>query len=54
LKRGGKHVMFMGLQNAWSHGDTLDLTLVFEQAGEINIQVPVDLERQDKMMHSHN
>ena len=54
LKRGGDHVMFMGLQNAWSHGDTLDLTLVFEQAGEINIQVPVDLERQDKMMHSHN
>ncbi len=54
LKRGGKHVMFMGLKNAWSQGDMINLTLVFEQAGEINVQVPVDLERQDKMMHSHN
>lgn len=54
LKRGGKHVMFMGLKNAWSQGDMINLTLVFAQAGEINVQVPVDLERQDKMMHSNN
>lgn len=54
LQRGGKHVMFMGLKSQWSQGDVLDVTLVFEQAGPITVQIPVDLERQDKMMHSHN
>lgn len=45
LQRGGDHVMLMGLTRALSHGDAIQLTLVFEQAGEIEIEVPVDLER---------
>ncbi|MFW8594586.1 copper chaperone PCu(A)C [Cribrihabitans neustonicus] len=45
LKRGGDHVMFMGLKRSLEHGDTVPLTLVFEKAGEITLQVPVDLER---------
>ena len=45
LERGGDHVMFMGLQQRLAHGDTVHLTLVFEKAGEIEIDVPVDLER---------
>jgi len=52
FKRGGDHVMFMGLNSAWEQGDLLPLTLVFEKAGEINLEVQVDLERQETMDHS--
>lgn len=45
LQRGGHHVMFMGLTAPLEQGDMIDLTLVFEQAGEVTVQVPVDLER---------
>lgn len=47
LKRGGDHVMFMGLAEPWAHGDVVSVTLIFEKAGEIVIEVPVDLERKD-------
>ena len=56
LKRGGDHVMFMGLTWALEHGDMFELTLTFEHAGDVTLTVPVDLERQDKMSaqaHSH-
>jgi copper(I)-binding protein len=45
LQRGGDHVMFMGLNRALEHGDTVPVTLVFKNAGEISIEIPVDLER---------
>ncbi|MGR3759930.1 copper chaperone PCu(A)C [Roseobacteraceae bacterium NS-SX3] len=45
LKRGGDHVMLMGLKQELKHGDVVALTLVFEQAGEVALEVPVDLER---------
>lgn len=45
LKRGGKHVMFMGLNQAMVHGGEITFTLVFRDAGEITVTVPVDLER---------
>lgn len=45
LQRGGDHVMFFGLKRALNHGDVVKLTLVFEKAGEVEIEVPVDLER---------
>ncbi|KIC14813.1 copper chaperone PCu(A)C [Leisingera sp. ANG-Vp] len=45
LKRGGDHVMFMGLSQSLNHGDVVKVTLVFEKAGEIEVEVPVDLER---------
>ncbi len=51
LKRGGDHVMFMGLKAPLEHGDMVPVTLVFEQAGEVQVEVPVDLERQDKGGH---
>lgn len=50
LARGGDHVMLMGLTRPLAHGDTITLTLVFEKAGELTIDVPVDLERKDAMM----
>lgn len=49
LQRGGDHVMFMGLNGALEHGDTVTVTLVFEKAGEMVVEIPVDLER--KPMH---
>ncbi|SHG90492.1 copper chaperone PCu(A)C [Marivita hallyeonensis] len=47
MQRGGKHVMLMGLTEPMEHGATVTLTLTFEQAGDLVVEVPVDLERQD-------
>lgn len=55
LARGGDHVMLMGLSEGLSHGDRVTVTLTFEQAGEMTIDIPVDLERQpDHGGHSHS
>ncbi|AHD00220.1 copper chaperone PCu(A)C [Leisingera methylohalidivorans] len=54
LKRGGDHVMFMGLTRALNHGDAVTLTLVFEKAGEVEVEVPVDLERKAGGHGSHS
>lgn len=45
LQRGGDHVMFMGLKQELKHGDVVPVTLVFQNAGEVTIEIPVDLER---------
>lgn len=45
LQRGGDHVMFMGLKQELKHGDVVPVTLVFKNAGEVLIEIPVDLER---------
>ncbi|MDO6726073.1 copper chaperone PCu(A)C [Cognatishimia sp. 1_MG-2023] len=45
LARGGDHVMLMGLTSRLAHGDEVNVTLVFEKAGEIAVTIPVDLER---------
>ncbi len=45
LERGGNHVMLIGLTGSLQQGDTVPLTLIFEQAGEVSIDVPVDLKR---------
>ncbi|KAJ56154.1 copper-binding protein [Actibacterium mucosum KCTC 23349] len=47
LARGGDHVMLMGLTAPLVHGETVDVTLTFEKAGEMTVSVPVDLERND-------
>lgn len=49
MARGGKHVMFLGLKQELKNGDMVPVTLVFEKAGEVAIEVPVDLDR--KPMH---
>ncbi|GHH01730.1 copper chaperone PCu(A)C [Pseudodonghicola xiamenensis] len=46
LARGGDHVMLMGLTRPLEQGDIVQITLTFEKAGEVTIDVPVDLERQ--------
>lgn len=41
FKRGGLHIMFMGVAEPPAVGDTVPLTLTFQNAGEITIDVPV-------------
>lgn len=43
LERGGDHVMIMGLTRAVSDGDTVEITLIFEKAGEILVTIPVQM-----------
>lgn len=45
LQRGGDHVMFLGLTRSLAHGDTVRVTLTFEKAGSMDVNIPVDLER---------
>lgn len=58
LQRGSDHVMFMGLTAPWEQGKILNVTLVFENAGRIEVEIPVDNERAEAMpmdgMGSHN
>ena len=49
MQRGGQHVMFMGLNDAMEQDDMVTVTLTFEKAGDVVVEVPVDLER--KPMH---
>jgi copper(I)-binding protein len=41
LEPGGFHVMLMGLKEPLTAGDVLPLTLIFEQAGEVTLEVPI-------------
>ncbi|SLN24465.1 copper chaperone PCu(A)C [Roseisalinus antarcticus] len=54
LMQGGRHVMFMGLAGPFEQGKTIPLTLVFDQAGEMKVEVPVDLERMPGAMDHAN
>ena len=45
MQRGGHHVMFMGISEPFEQGDMIPLTLTFEKAGDVQVEVPVDLER---------
>ncbi|MBD3662334.1 copper chaperone PCu(A)C [Sulfitobacter aestuariivivens] len=42
LRRGGDHVMFMGLAAPLVQGEEITVTLTFETAGEIEVTIPVD------------
>ena len=41
LKPGGRHIMFVGLTKTLKNGDHFPLTLRFEKAGEIKVDVKV-------------
>lgn len=45
LERGGDHVMLMGLHQPLADGAIFSLTLKFENAGEITVDVILDLDR---------
>jgi periplasmic copper chaperone A len=42
LERGGAHVMLLGLTRPLADGDLVTLTLTFERAGEVVVEVPVN------------
>ncbi len=50
LARGGNHVMFIGLKAPLEDGAVFPLTLVFEKAGEVVVDVSVDLVRMTEDM----
>ncbi len=45
LARGGDHVMFMGLTEDMLDGGSVTVTLTFEHAGDMTVEIPVDLDR---------
>lgn len=54
MVRGGNHVMFLGLNRQLSDGDMVHVTLHFEKAGAVEVDVPVDLNRKpDHAMMKH-
>ncbi|KEP69076.1 copper-binding protein [Thioclava dalianensis] len=50
LSRGGDHVMFMGLTHGLTQGELVRVTLHFEKAGDMTIEIPVDLKRGQGML----
>lgn len=57
LQRGGDHVMLMGLVEPLEQDAMVEITLTFEQAGDVVLRVPVDNERKPKhghMNHGHS
>ena len=52
LVRGGQHIMFMGLKEAFKAGKIIPVTLFFEIAGEVGVEIVVDQARNEKK-HSH-
>ena len=51
LKRGGQHVMMMGLNQSLLQGESIEITLTFENAGDMVLTVPIDNERLDMSGH---
>jgi copper(I)-binding protein len=41
LTPGGSHVMFMGIKAAFVEGETVPVTLTFEKAGSVELELPV-------------
>ena len=42
MKRGGDHVMMMGLTKSLVDGETIFVTLEFESGAEMDVEIPVD------------
>lgn len=53
LEPGGFHVMLMGLKENLDAGGAVPLTLTFEQAGEVTLDVPVKALK-ESMKHGHD
>lgn len=55
LEPGGLHIMLMGLTAKLEEGASLPLTLTFEKAGDITLEVPIKgLKAGGRPSHSHN
>jgi len=53
LQPGGLHIMFIGLNKTLKAGDTFPMTLKFEKAGEVKVDVKVTTMRADAGEHKH-
>ena len=51
---GGYHVMFMGLTEGFAVGDEINATLVFENAGSVDIVFKVEERTDDAVDHSNH
>ncbi|WP_300035822.1 copper chaperone PCu(A)C [uncultured Roseobacter sp.] len=57
MKRGGDHVMFMGIEMPLEQGSEVIVVFTFEKAGEVSVTIPVDNERKPEhtgMSHDHS
>ena len=54
MKRGGEHVMFMGLADPFEQGAVITITFQFEQADDLVVEIPVDQERVDHGAMGHD
>lgn len=52
LKPGGFHIMFMDLAGPMVAGETVDVTLTFEQAGDVMVTMPIVMRPAGGMTHS--
>ena len=53
LERGGDHLMFLGLNQVFNHGDEISVTLSFVEGDDMEIVIPVDLERTPDHQPAH-
>jgi len=54
FERGGDHIMFMGLTQPFVDGEAISLTLIFETAGSIELEIPIHLKkRSTSISHTH-
>jgi periplasmic copper chaperone A len=53
LQPGGLHIMFIGLNKTLKAGDSFPMTLKFEKAGEVKVDVKVTTMRADAGEHKH-
>lgn len=54
LKPGGLHIMFVGLKAPLKAGDTFPMTLKFERAGEVTVDVKVEAAGAGAGGHRHD
>jgi copper(I)-binding protein len=53
MERGGHHVMFMGVTEPLVDGQVIPVTLVFENAGDVVVDITVDLDRMAEAAMNH-
>jgi uncharacterized protein YcnI len=51
LEPGGYHIMFMDLKQAFIEGESVAVTLTFEKAGSVEVQLPVGTINADEPSH---
>lgn len=54
MKRGGDHVMLMGLNQSFVQGETITVIFEFEKAGEVAVEIPIDNERKPAKDEDHS